>query len=144
MINNTTTLATAAPIVVDETWLSPLEVPLFKEDVSTVFEVGGWVKIGGAFVGVNDGAVVGLEVGVVEGNGVGPGVNEAVGWFDIVVDLKKLGEVVGLEIIREFGGGVIIENIENVGTRVGKLLVIGTGALEKAAQLIGIMVGGEI
>jgi len=32
-------------------------------------------------------------------------------------------------------------NIENVGTRVGKKLVAGTGALEKTAQLIGIIVG---
>jgi hypothetical protein len=69
----------------------------------------------------------------------------AVGGIDGGFDLKKLGDVVGVLIVREVGGAVvlIIENIDMVGTRVGKTLVIGTGALENADQPIGIIVGGE-
>jgi hypothetical protein len=53
-----------------------------------------------------------------------------------------LGEGVGFEIGRaEFGIPVIKLNIENVGTRVGGILLNTVGATENIAQLIGIIVG---
>lgn len=56
-------------------------------------------------------------------------------------DRNNVGEAVGLGVNRLVGGVDVIVNIDIVGTRVGLVLVPETGALEKADQLIGIIVG---